>query len=877
VLGAIDLHIADNKLHIVAAPGSGKTTLGLEVFRQLGKPTLVLSPTRTIRDQWIKRLRDFVPSDAPFPLDWVSSDLRAPAFFTSITYQALHTKYRGDGDDTLELSEEPSIEEEADAIDKTPSSAELKLLIAELKKIDIGTLILDEAHHLRSEWWKALTAVLAALPDVKLVSLTATPPYDVTGQEWQRYQDLCGAIDEEVSVPELVQVGTLCPHQDYVFAVSPLKIDTDTLKAYDESVSRICNELLDDDVLLAIIRRHPWITNTTASPQEILDNPELAIALLAYLKTRGEALPKYLVKLMDTRPVDLPIMTRRWWHILVRSYLFDSVWESLTETTEHRDQLASRLRTEGLLFRRELRINDSRPIRVQLSLSGAKVQACIDVYRFERKVRGDGLRQVILTDFIRDEGVDAAGSGIIQLGSFPVFRAMVDAIPQHENLRVGLLTGRVAILHEDRIPELQQHLGDQSVSTTPLPNMPNFVKVNLSGGGRLTRAFTELLTAGDLQVLVGTRALLGEGWDAPTINSLIIASFVGSFMLSNQMRGRAIRVDPNQPDKAASIWHLVAVESSTPTGLSDIEDMARRFRSFTGLAAKKPFIQSGLGRLALREKWSKSDIQGNNMEMQRRLDAIDQLKKRWAEAIEMGSEGRVLPSVLTEKPPSMRPFHFSNTLRYLLLESLFMFLLIVGYNLQGSQYVRDLESLLYTILFAVGIALIITLPKLAKAGWLLFRHLPIDGSIRQIGLALRDALYKSELVATDPRRLNIITQKLDDGSVSIALGGGTFYEESLFADGMNELLGQIDNPRYLLMRSGKLIGIERHDYHAVPTVLGINKDRAMALQVAWNKWVGPSELLYTRGDNGRTILLHARARAFSTAIEKQPNRLDQWQ
>lgn len=69
VLGAIDLHINDNKLHIVAAPGSGKTTLGLEVFRQLSKPTLVLSPTRTIRDQWIKRLRDFVPSDQTFPPD----------------------------------------------------------------------------------------------------------------------------------------------------------------------------------------------------------------------------------------------------------------------------------------------------------------------------------------------------------------------------------------------------------------------------------------------------------------------------------------------------------------------------------------------------------------------------------------------------------------------------------------------------------------------------------------------------------------------------------------------------------------------------------------------------------------------------------------
>jgi superfamily II DNA or RNA helicase len=46
VLDAIDDHLDDYRLHIVAAPGAGKTTLGLEVFKRLGKSTLMLSPTR---------------------------------------------------------------------------------------------------------------------------------------------------------------------------------------------------------------------------------------------------------------------------------------------------------------------------------------------------------------------------------------------------------------------------------------------------------------------------------------------------------------------------------------------------------------------------------------------------------------------------------------------------------------------------------------------------------------------------------------------------------------------------------------------------------------------------------------------------------------
>lgn len=65
----------------------------------------------------------------------------------------------------------------------------------------------------------------------------------------------------------------------------------------------------------------------------------------------------------------------------------------------------------------------------------------------------------------------------------------------------------------------------------------------------LTGAVTDIFSKGYMQVLIGTKSLLGEGWDSPCINSLILASFVGSFMLSNQMRGRAIRVMKEHPEK----------------------------------------------------------------------------------------------------------------------------------------------------------------------------------------------------------------------------------------------------------------------------------------------------------------------------------------
>ena len=59
-------HIKDGHLHVIAPPGSGKTILGLEILKRIGKPTLVLSPTLTIRNQWRSRLLEFFTVNGNF-------------------------------------------------------------------------------------------------------------------------------------------------------------------------------------------------------------------------------------------------------------------------------------------------------------------------------------------------------------------------------------------------------------------------------------------------------------------------------------------------------------------------------------------------------------------------------------------------------------------------------------------------------------------------------------------------------------------------------------------------------------------------------------------------------------------------------------------
>ena len=89
----MDFHLRDDKLHVVAAPGAGKTTLGIEVISRLNRPSLILCPTNTIKNQWKERIRTSFLQEKDYGI--VSTDIRKPGYITVITYQALLAAFCG--------------------------------------------------------------------------------------------------------------------------------------------------------------------------------------------------------------------------------------------------------------------------------------------------------------------------------------------------------------------------------------------------------------------------------------------------------------------------------------------------------------------------------------------------------------------------------------------------------------------------------------------------------------------------------------------------------------------------------------------------------------------------------------------------------------
>src|SRR5215469_4437018 len=451
LLEGLDLYLDDKRIHLVAAPGSGKTVLGLEIIRRLDQPTLVLAPTITIRDQWIDRLLDcFLPAGNSRP-SWVSDDLKKPAPFTVTTYQALDSLCSGK---LIKVSEQ-TIEEEDLAHrhnhEKDDASGnELPEPAIQLPEVllDAGfrTLVVDEAHHLRAEWWKTLTFVAAHLDDPTIIALTATPPYDVSPSEWQRYQELCGPIDAEVSVPELVLQGDLCPHQDYVYLSIPSEKEQQALSNFRAAVDLFVKRLQGNEAFTTVLLTHPWLAFPKDYAGEILDDPLYLTSMVAYLHSVAAEVPSEALRTLGLSPKHIPSLDLDWLEILL-SHCLDNDAHSYSGGAAVFNSLRHELRDLGAIEHRRVRLRSASEHTKLLTASITKLKSIEDIVRLESGAQAAELRCVILSDFIRksemprnrDEPAVFADIGVV-----PIFETLRCA--ELSSVRLGVLSGSLVII-----------------------------------------------------------------------------------------------------------------------------------------------------------------------------------------------------------------------------------------------------------------------------------------------------------------------------------------------------------------------------------------------------------------------------------------------
>jgi superfamily II DNA or RNA helicase len=766
-------------------------------------------------------------------------------------------------------------------------SAGARQRLEALRSGGVRTVVLDECHHLASMWGYVVRAAVSELGDVHVVGLTATPPEALTTQENELYGSLLGPIDFSVPTPALVRERALAPFQELAWLTRPLDAEHAWLAEHDLRFTELITTLHEESE--DVISLPGWvigrIRNRTRNEAEDAavswpgferQHPALARACARFLASGGLELPPEVPRGEGYRePPDLDD-----WLVLLEDYALRGLAADSSDAAAARYAgVAAGLRALGFtLTRQGIRRGASDVDRLLMS-SAAKSVALADVVGCEFDARGVQLRALVLTD--TELATVAAGSlaGVLrpEAGSAPEAVRALAADARTAPLRPLLVSGRGLRCAEQDADALLAALTAAAEATgaagagNPAGTAVGVLRAEPTGGGlvRLTtdggtwqpRVWVELatrvFTAGTTRVLVGTRALLGEGWDAPCVNCLIDLSSAATAMSVVQSRGRALRLDPADPEKIASNWDIVCVAPELTRGTSDYERFVRKHRHLFApsedgaIEAGPSHVHPALSPFAPPPASAFAEI---NNEMTRRACGHEQARDRWgigkpyfaAEQatlvvkVRKADPGRARPAA--DRPPTYGRTSQAGP---------------ISVGVLGAAVAIGLASRAPVAL--AGLALV---P--AALAWARLRldraqraFFPAVLPLELVAHAICDA-YRELGDLTDQAARSLAIEPRASGYLRCYLRSATTKESERFSCTLDQALSPAGLPRYLISR--RVVAGHRSlartltrrtsfeiRWVPVPDDFGRAKHRAKVYAASWMRWLGPAELQFTHG------------------------------
>src|SRR5690606_29250914 len=223
------------------------------------------------------------------------------------------------------------------------------------------------------------------------------------------------------------------------------------------------------------------------------------------------------------------------------------------------------------------------PVDRVLARSEAKTDAAVQILAAEAANLSSRLRSLVLCDHEQASAtLPARLRGVLdaQAGSARLVLARLVADERTAALDPVLITGRSVAASADTARALVKFVARHApdIDLDPIDDDATGI-VEVTGrwsARRWVRLVTTFYEAGVSQVLVGTRGLLGEGWDARGVNTLVDLTTATTPTAVVQTRGRALRVDPDWPEKVAHTWTVVCVSEEHPGGTSSWDRFVRK-------------------------------------------------------------------------------------------------------------------------------------------------------------------------------------------------------------------------------------------------------------------------------------------------------------
>ena len=498
----------------------------------------------------------------------------------------------------------------------------------------VRTVVLDECHHLASLWGYVVRAVLEELgPDVHVVGLTATPPDELTTEEAELYAALLGPVDFQVPTPAVVRDGHLAPYQELAWLTEPLAGEQQWLAEHETRFRELVTGLLDVDEQGPLDLGQWVVTRLRHRTREGEDEAELP---WSDFQRRHPALAAAGVRFLGSAGLPLPPGAPRGeayrrqpdladWVVLLEDWVLRCLdGQAAPEAAARREAVAAALRDLGYnLTRTGIRRAASDVDRL-LTGSAAKPLALVEVLGAEADARGTDLRALVLCDAeLAGTRPDGELRGVLDPDAGTA-RAAVRALAgdlRTSVLRPLLVTGRGLRCAEADAPALLAALAaaDGGAAVRMAGDGTNgALSEDTEGGGASWRAepsgdglaelrhpgawtsrrwvglATAIFEQGATRALVGTRAFLGEGWNAPCVNCLVDLTSAATGVSVRQMRGRSLRLDPADPAKVASNWDVVCVAPRHAQGAADYARFVRKHRHLHA-PADDGTLEAGVG------------------------------------------------------------------------------------------------------------------------------------------------------------------------------------------------------------------------------------------------------------------------------------------
>jgi len=589
----------DKKIHVVAPPWSGKTIMGLEMISRIEGNHLILVPNITLQYQWRDKIEQFFLEEWESIDEVVSTTIDEVKKVNILTYQSLTSSNRNNDlildkifekwyfsvktefknkeefFEYVEVLKDIDIEEYKEKISKYKKvlktwkqdfvekilSKKILDYFSTLKKNNIESIVVDEAHHLTSWWSKVIyylwewlwneesdnfnsknktdkisesiiTEVLKLTNKNKyskianfplIIWLTATPPYDdidffILDDD---YSKLLWEVDYYIPTPAVVKSARLAPWSDLVYFVEPWEDLKNTLEKTDKKLElflknnkeKICNyifSLLEKNYDSMLNKSHSRLINYLKFLNNYSDND----------------ISKYYFDEKIWEEILLLDIAKTVWKYL--SYL--EIWKiknnwSLSHLKKGIIGEFFIEKTKKLFY--ELwfiwRSNNFYKFRTRIEnmliYSKSKIDWIKTILDKEIQNLWGNLKCAIITDFLEDR------DWIINC------KYILKELYKYKSLNPRLVSWQW-------IWKLSENWELEEIES-------NILEV------------TKELEEWKINLVIWTRWILWEWWDCPWLNTLIDLTGIVAYMSVNQVRWRAIRLDKNNLNKVANVYDIV--------------------------------------------------------------------------------------------------------------------------------------------------------------------------------------------------------------------------------------------------------------------------------------------------------------------------------